>query len=101
MRPSSRQLTERNRSQAARIERLIAERDAFEKDAGACAYALAQVAGELSRCKDVVASHLVASGHPNTVLHSVREFRDALQQALTDAGVDIRIELARLEGVEL
>lgn len=63
--------------------------------------ALAAVATELSDMKDVVASHLVAAGHPSTVLHDVRHFRDSLQQALTDAGVDIRLVLARLEGAEL
>lgn len=63
--------------------------------------ALAMVATELSTAKDVIASHLVAAGHPSTVLHDVHAFAEALQQALTDAGVDIRLELARLEGTEL
>lgn len=101
MRLSSRQLADRNQRQAAQIERLIAERDAFKKDAAATAYALEQVAGELSRAKDIIASHLVAAGHPSTVLHDVRSFATALQQALADAGVDIRLELARLEGADL
>lgn len=101
MKPSYRQLAARNERQAARIDQLTAERDAFEEDANACGYALEQVAGELSRMKDVVASHLVAAGHPTTVLHDIQHFRDSLEQALTDAGVDIRLELARLEGAEL
>lgn len=63
--------------------------------------ALAHVAAELSTAKDVIASHLVAADHPSTVLHDVHTFADALEQALTDAGVDIRLELARQEGAEL
>ncbi|MCI3246497.1 hypothetical protein [Streptomyces spinosisporus] len=98
---SRRTLTDRNDRQAKQIDRLIAERDAARHDAEANAYALQQVAGELSRCKDVVASHLVAAGHPSTVLHDVRHFRDSLQQALEDARVDLRLELARLEGSQL
>ena len=101
MRVSYRELADRYARRGDRIERLIGERDAAQKDAAACGHALEQVAGELSRVKDVVASHLVAAGHPNTVLHSVEAFRDALAQALADAGVDIRLELARLEGSQL
>jgi hypothetical protein len=63
--------------------------------------ALAMVATELSTAKEVIASHIVAAGHPSTVLHDVHSFGNALQQALTDAGVDLRLELARLEGAEL
>jgi hypothetical protein len=101
VKPSYRQLAERNRRQAARIDLVTAERDAFEKDAGACGYALEQVAGELSRCKDVVALHLVAAGHPSTVVHDVKTFAEALREALTASGVDLRLELARLEGADL
>jgi hypothetical protein len=68
-----------------------------EKNRGA----LGAVAAELSTAKDVIASHIVAAGHPSTVLHDARTFADALEQALTDAGVDIRLELARQEGAEL
>lgn len=64
-------------------------------------HARQRLAFELSTCKDIVASHIVAAGHPSTVLHDVHAFADALEQALTDAGVDIRIELDRLKGVEL
>jgi hypothetical protein len=98
---SRRILHERNERQARRIGELLAERDTARKNAAATAYALEQVAGELSRAKDVIASHLVAVGHPSTVLHDVRSFTEALQQALTDAGVDLRLELARLEGSDL
>jgi hypothetical protein len=98
---SRRRLEERVRSLATRNEALIADRDAWKADADATGRALGQVAGELSRAKDVIALHIVAAGHPSTVLHDVRSFADALQQALTDAGVDLQIELARLEGAEL
>lgn len=101
MKPSYRQLAERNERQAKQIERLTAERDAFEKDAGACGYALEQVAGELSRMKDVVAMHIVAAGHPSTVLHDPKRIGEALREELAANRVDIRLELARLEGAEL
>jgi uncharacterized protein len=98
---SRRRLEERNQRQAAQIDGLIADRDAWKTDADATGRALGQVASELSRAKDVIALHLVAAGHPSTVLHDAKTFADALQQALTDAGVDLQIELARLEGTHL
>lgn len=101
MRASYRQLADRYERRGTQIERLIKERDDALSGQKACASQLERVAGELSRMKDVVASHLVAAGHPSTVLHTVHDFRDALEQALTDAGVDIRLELARLEGADL
>lgn len=101
MRIPRRELEARNCRQANRIDRLTAERDAFQKDAEATGYALGQVADELSRAKDVVALHLVAAGHPSTVIHDVRTFADALHEALTASRVDLRLELARLEGAEL
>lgn len=101
MRVSHRQLVERYQRRGRHIEQLIAERDTAQEEAATVGRVLEEVAGELSRAKDVVASHLVAAGHPSTVLHDVRHFRDALEQALTDAGVDIRLELARMEGADL
>lgn len=101
MKTSYRQLADRNKRQADRIEQLLGERDAFKKDAGACGYALEQVAGELSRAKDIVALHLVAAGHPSTVVHDVKAFAEALREALEASRVDLRLELARLEGSEL
>lgn len=98
MRTSRRELESRNRSQAARIERLLEERDAARRDAHACAHAIQDVAGELSRAKDVVASHIIAAGHPSHALHAADEFAAGLRQALTDAGVDLHIELDRSEG---
>lgn len=101
MRVSYRQLEARNQRQADRIERLIGERNKFEEDAAAAVYALEQVAGELSRAKDTVALHLVAAGHSSTVVHDVRLFADSLREALAANRVDLRLELARLEGADL
>lgn len=82
-------------------ERVRAERDQFAEDARACARQLQRHATELSRAKDVIASHIAAAGHPSTVLHDPQTFAESLRQALTDAGVDIRLELGRLEGSDL
>lgn len=101
MKTSSRTLVDRNRAQAARIDRLIGERDSLQKDADACAYALRQVAEELDRMKETVAHAIVAAGHPSTVVHDVAAFADSLREALAANRVDIRLELARLEGAEL
>jgi hypothetical protein len=98
---SRRRLEERVRSLATRNEALIADRDAWKADADATGRALGQVAGELSRAKDVIASRIAAAGHPSTAWQSPQAFADALQQALTDAGVDLQIEFARLEGADL
>jgi hypothetical protein len=98
---SRRRLEERNARQAARIDRLIAERDSFKGDAKATGSALELVAGELSRMKDVVALHLVAAGHPSTVVHDVKAFAEALREALAASRVDICLELGRLEGADL
>lgn len=89
-----------------RLERELAHQHrgftlAIKKVAAEHSWARQKLAHELSTCKDVIALHIVAAGHPSTVLHDVRSFADALEQALTDAGVDIRIELDRLKGAEL
>jgi hypothetical protein len=58
-------------------------------------------AEEMATLRDVVALHLVAAGHPSTVVHDVTSFADALREALAANGVDLRLELARLEGTDL
>ncbi len=98
---SRRRLEERVRSLAVRNEALIAERDSFKEDARVTAKALEQQSGELSRMKDVVALHLVAAGHPSTVVHDVKTFAEALREALAASRVDICLELGRLEGADL
>jgi hypothetical protein len=61
-------------------------------------YALEAIAAELSRAKDTVALHIVAAGHPDTVVHDVTAFAESLREALAANRVDIRLELARMEG---
>lgn len=85
----------------ARIDALTADLAEAKKGELACAKQLERAAAELSRAKDVIASHLAAAGHPSTVLHDVHSFATSLQQALTDAGVDLRAELALMEGADL
>lgn len=63
--------------------------------------ALAAVATELSRMKDEVALHIVAAKHPSSALSDAHSMGVALQEALHAHGVDLRIELARLEGSDL
>lgn len=99
--PSRRSLTERNRLLVARNERLIAERDEARENHTAAAKAARRFAGELSRMKDVVALHIVAAGHPSTVLHNPARIGEALREELAANRVDLRLELARLEGTEL
>lgn len=101
MMESRRRLEDRARRLAVRNETLIAERDAARGDATACAHALEDVAGELSRAKDVIALHIVAAGHPSTVLHNPAAMGEALREELAANRVDLRLELARLEGAEL
>ncbi|MGW2933980.1 hypothetical protein ACWDA7_19500 [Streptomyces sp. NPDC001156] len=82
-------------------ERIRSERDQFGKDARALASQLGRIAGECSAAKDVAASHIVAARHPSTVLNDPQTFAESLRQALEDAGVDIRLELAQMEGTDL
>lgn len=101
MKISYRQLAERYERRGAQIERLLAERDDALAGQRACASQLERIASELSRGKDVIASHMVAVGHPSTVLHSPQQCMESLREALAAVGFDIRLELARLEGTEL
>jgi len=101
VRPSYRQLADRNRSQGAQIERLITERDAAQETADACASQLGRVAGELSGLKDEVAMHIVAAEHPSSALSDARSMALSLREALEARGIDLRIEFARLEGSDL
>jgi hypothetical protein len=85
----------------SRYEKAIYDRDEACQELAAARYSAGRIAHELATAKDVIASHIVAAGHPSTVLHSPQAFAEALRVALADAGVDLRIELARLEGAEL
>lgn len=59
------------------------------------------LARELDACKQVIAEHLVAAKHPSSALSDAHSMAIALQEALEAHGVDLRIELARLEGADL
>lgn len=100
MRRSRRWLIEQNERLTARNEQLAGAIEEAVVCERASASQLLRVATELSVAKDVVASHIAAAGHTSTVLHSPQQFAEALREALSDAGVDLRIELARLEGLE-
>lgn len=76
------------------------ERAAFHTAARAGSRLFNQADAELGLWQEIVPSHMAAAGHPSTVLHDVHAFVDALEQALTDAGVDVRSHLDRMEGVE-
>lgn len=101
MRPSRRVLTERNRVLGASIERVVAERDDAQEDVCALSRQLLRVSGELSRVKDVLAEHIVAAKGSSSALSDAHSVAISLQEALDARGIDLRIELARLEGAEL
>ncbi len=61
----------------------------------------ARVAEELSTLKDEIALHIVACKHPSSALSDAHSAAIALQEALAAHGVDLRLELARLEGTDL
>lgn len=100
MRISRSALQDRVDRLASRAESLETERDARKADADASAGALLSVSAELSMAKDVIASHIIGASHPSSFLLSPQQAFEALRRALTDAGVDLRIELARQSGVE-
>ncbi|MCX4703921.1 hypothetical protein [Streptomyces sp. NBC_01373] len=101
MRRSRRWLADQNERLTNRNEQLDGAITEAVRNERATASQLLRIAGELSTAKDVIASHIVAAGHPSTVLHDPKAFAESLRQALSDAGVDLQIELARLEGADL
>ncbi|MFD5814359.1 hypothetical protein [Streptomyces sp. NPDC127038] len=82
---------------AARIEALIEDRNAHIEEARATASALLRVSGELSVLKDVVAHHIAAASDPSSALTDAPSMAAALQHAFRARGVDLRIELSRME----
>lgn len=94
MRPTVSELKARNERLAAQVRD---ERDAKH----ACASQLERVAAELSHLKDEIALHIVACKHPSSALSDAHSAAIALQEALQAHGIDLRIELARLEGADL
>lgn len=68
-----------------------------EAEANALASGLLRVATELSDLKDELALHIVAVKHPSSALSDAHSMAVGLQEALAARGVDLRLELARLE----
>jgi hypothetical protein len=91
MRLSRRELEAELRARGQRIEDLVNAVDEAHRGERACVNQLHRVASELSRVKSVVATHLLAAG-PEA---------ESLRRDLAAAGVDLRLELARLEGADL
>jgi hypothetical protein len=98
--PSYRTLAARNRTQADRIDELIEQRDDAVKGEQACASQLERIAHE-NLLRDEVALTIVACKHPSSALSDAHSVAIALQEALTARGIDLRVELARLEGSDL
>lgn len=63
--------------------------------------ALAAVATELSDLKDEIALHIVAAKHPSSALSDAHSMAISLLEACDARGIDLRIELAHLEGADL
>lgn len=60
-----------------------------------------RLATELSDLKDEVALTIVAAEHPSSAQSDARSVATALREALAARGIDLRLELARLEGSDL
>lgn len=63
--------------------------------------AIERIATELSDLKDAVALHIVAAEHPSSELADASSAALALREDLAARGIDLRIELGRLEGTAL
>lgn len=85
----------------ARHQALVAAAQAEHSAKTTEEFALARLAGQLDTVKTVVAQHIAGAGRPDTALQDVPAFAASLQQSLAAAGVDLRLELARLEGADL
>lgn len=98
MRPSRKELAEQLANRSARIEQLIRERDDHKRQALANVGALRRTARELSDLKDEVAAHIVAAEHPSSALSDARAMALSLRETLQARGINLQVELARLEG---
>lgn len=88
------QLAAKNRH----IESLTSQLAAEKETAQACTKQMGRALTDLCRVKDIVATHLVGAGHPAAALQDVQAFALSLQQSLAAEGIDLRLELHRLEG---
>lgn len=75
-----------------------AARRVIHKATAENAAALRRLATELSNLKDEVALHIVAAKHPSSEASSAHAMAISLEEALAARGIDLRIELGRLEG---
>lgn len=75
----------------------VAMKQAAKDDSGARQI----LAAQLSDLKDEVALHIVAAEHPSSALSDARSMALSLREALEARGIDLRIELHRLEGSDL
>lgn len=101
MRRSRKELEARVADQGARIEKLTADCEGYKSQALANITALRLIGRELSDLKDEVALHIVAAEHPSSALSDAASMALSLREALEARGVDLRIELGRLEGGRL
>lgn len=101
MRRSRKNLAIQVADYGARVEQLVKERDGYKSQALANIGTLRRVARELSELKDEVAMHIVAAEHPCTDQADARSMALSLREACKARGIDLRLELARLEGSDL
>ena len=101
MRRSRRALATQVANDSARLEKLTEDLEEARADRQALASQLERVARELSIGKDIIATHVIATGHPSTVLHSPEACMESLVEALEAVGFHLRLEMARLEGSDL
>lgn len=79
----------------------IAAAETEQEAATTEAFVVARLAAQLDTVKTVVAEHIVAAKHPSSALSDAHSMGVALQEALAANGVDLRLELADLEGGQL
>lgn len=56
------------------------------------------LARELSDLKEEIALHIIAAEHPSSALSDARSMALSLREACEARGIDLRIELGRLDG---
>lgn len=101
MRPSRKTLAAKVADQSARIEKLTTDCEGYKSQALANITALRLIARELSDLKDEVALHIVAAEHPSSALSDAASMALSLREACEARGIDLRLELTRLEGSQL
>ena len=85
----------------ARYDARIAADEAEQEAEATEEFVMARLAAQVDTVKTVVAEHIVAAKHPSSALSDAHSMAIALEEALAANGIDLRLELARLEGAEL